>query len=110
MENGKTMHQPFPNIQYRTATKNNLQLFYKPGEIFISLTEILNDDVKYFKQMLFCQVSPTSLEDAFSDILLPKNHVKQSVTQTKTCESLITQDELWLAFDSFQTGKTLMAF
>lgn len=53
--------------------------------------KILNEEVKYFKQMFSCQVPPTSLDVEFCDIILPKNNVKLSATTKKYYEGVITQ-------------------
>lgn len=56
------------------ATKTNLQkIITLDGEILILTKEILNEEGKWFKQVLSCQVPPTSLDNEFCDILLPKN-------------------------------------
>lgn len=70
MENCKKSF--FLNLQYRNTTKKILQFFSANDvEIFISPTEIcFNEEVQFFKQLLFCQVPSTSLDDEFCDILL----------------------------------------
>nr|QCF47480.1 putative RNA-dependent DNA polymerase [Erythrocytic necrosis virus] len=100
MEYGEKCTKFFLNLQYRNTLKNNLQkLVTEDRVIYDSPNDILREEANYF------QSHPLPLNDDYGKEFFP-NNIKLTNVQKDQCEGQITEEELFEAIKSFQSGKT----
>ena len=106
MEKGEKCTAFFLRLNNRNNHRKNITKLLSEMTCITSPEQILAEQVNYFREMYSFNQQPVSLTELNCSNFFPENAVKLNVTQRASCEGLITEEELLLAINSFQTGKS----